>query len=672
MEHGNKRATTLPLEEGAERLLRWLERYPFQRGEDILLALSPWERRTTVYRHLAELSRLHLIEAFHAGIVQRKNLYTLSPFGAYVCDFLAFQGNPESLEKRRRWERWEHSGAGSIVREEREKLCRLLPRLPIFVLLQESVNSLISHAGPALTRQGHHASLIQWNWLRDYDHSFLSLRARTFRLHVEGALTLRLRFPQEPVDSENWYSVLLLHCPLDEARLIRARLDRLLRWRESAERAAVYSQMPPIFILATTERQAEWWHQAAIQAASQLQMDLPQGAVTCLPRDTERFPNFWHLPFRRLGTKEWCHAQELLHPWTAPSVPELRDLRGEASRTAGMDGSGIEKKKVLTLSLPSRLQRSSFAMSPDMRHTTRPGNVANDYRAASVLLTARQWEMLRLCFAHPLLSRDDFAQLLRLSRTTTNQLLADLKRAHYLAGIETLTGERWQVDASGLRLLARLASCHVHRLVRFPLEEGQPLMQRGVRGLLHQVRHTAGVYSFFGQLSTDLASHAHASLLWWETGVISERHFSFRDKIYRFRPDALATMQVGERTFRFWLEWDRGTMTLKNQQQKFTTYTMYLASREWARSSPYLPALLCVAPEIGQEKQLVKAARLCLVQAPSGFVMYTTTAQLLLTQGILGPIWRKVDVSENQSTSSSPLERSSRKLLFPEEEGDTP
>lgn len=666
------------LEEGAIRLLHWLERYPLQRAQDVILALSPWEKRTTVYRHLASLEHVHLIEGFHTGMTQKKQLYHLSPLGRYLCDYLAFQENPDHPEKRAQWERWGHLGVGPIVREEGEKIMRLLPRLPIFLLLQEYMNSLVSAAPATLTSQGHHARMIQWNWLRDYSHTFVS-REQTFRLHAEGALTLCLRFSPEETSSrmlshtdfgETWYTLLFLHCPLDEPRLMRTRLDRLLRWRESAERTAVYSQMPPLLVLATTERQAEWWQQAATQAASRLRLDLPLGAVACLPRSAEPF---WHLAFRRLGTKELCHVQELLHPLSAPSVPELLALRGETS-SSGTERRRAPKKIEVKLDLPPRLRLSSYTLTRMPLHTRNAqtrikhhSKTPSDYRWPSVLLTARHWEILRLCFAHPLLSREDVTHLLMLSRTTTNLLLADLERVGYLARVETLTGERWQLAEPGLRLLARLAFCHIHRLVRFPLEDGKPLMQRGVLGLLHQVRHTAGVYAFFAQLSEALATRPDAGIRWWETGVLSERHFQFREQLYRFRPDAEASVQLGQRAFRFWLEWDRGTMTPKDLRLKFTTYAMYLISREWASSSPYLPALLCVAPDIGQEKQVVKAALQCLVQVPSGWCVYSTTASLLLTQGILGPIWRPVEVQHHQAQRTLPEHALPRRTLFTED-----
>jgi hypothetical protein len=262
-----------------------------------------------------------------------------------------------------------------------------------------------------------------------------------------------------------------------------------------------------------------------------------------------------------------------------------------------------------------------------------------------------------------LLSREDFSHLLVLSRTSVNLLLAGLERAGYLESVETRVGDRWYLSEPGLRLLARLASCHVHRLVHLPREEQMPLMQRGLPGLLHQIQHTAGVYAFFALLTEALATQANARVNWWETGVITERHFLYREKTYRFRPDAQASVQLNAQAFRFWLEWDRGTMTPKDLRIKFTTYAMYLHSREWASSSPYLPAILCVTPDIAQEHQLTGAAIQRLVQVPSALCVYTTTVSLLLTQGMLKPIWRAIPLS-NQQTQRPPADVSRRVALF--------
>lgn len=653
MKHVQSVPHGVALERGSERLLRWLERYPLQRAQDLIVALAPWEKRTVVYERLADLERQHLVETLHSGTTGKK-LYHLSPLGAYVCDQLA-----ERSDEGRR-ERWERSGSTQVVRQEREKLMRLLPRLPVLLLMQDLVNGLVVHASAALTQHGRRAKMVQWTWQRDYGHAFLTPHQKVFHLRVEGALTLCLRyapagplFAGETVWEENWHTLLLLHCPLDEVRLMRMRLDRLLRWRESAERTAVYNQMPALLILATTERQAEWWHQVAVQAAVRLRASAPIGAVACLPEDAETLSNGWRLSWRRLGTKEHCHLQDMLHPFPLPAIPELLAGRGSASES--VRSTGTEQAKGRVVPVPARLHSSAYALGgrlvakrSDLARRRKQPPASYDYRLASLGLTPRHWEILGLFFAHPFLGREDLTLLLALSRTTVNLLLADLQRARYLSGVGTPVGERWCLAEEGLYLLARLALCHVHRLAHYPVEDETSLQQRGVPGLLHQIHHTAGVYSFFALLG----EQAQLYLRWWETGPLSERHFRYAEKTYRFRPDALAVVQFGSHQLRFWLEWDRGTMTLKDLRLKFTTYAMYLVSREWARSSPYLPALLCVTPEIGQERRVAEAARQCLVHVPAAFRLYTTTAHLLATSGIMAPIWQHVVLANQQTLSS--------------------
>ena len=158
-----KQDRTLLLEGGDERILHWLERYPFQRAQDLVVALSPWESRSRVYERLAALAQRVLIEQLHVGVASGKRVWHLSPLGISVCDQLAVQSRRANQE---RCARWEHSGNAQVVRDEREKLVRLLPRLPVFFLLQDVVNGLVMHASSALTDQGRRARMVQWNWLR--------------------------------------------------------------------------------------------------------------------------------------------------------------------------------------------------------------------------------------------------------------------------------------------------------------------------------------------------------------------------------------------------------------------------------------------------------------------------------------------------------------------------
>jgi hypothetical protein len=602
------------LDLGSERILRWLHRYPLQRVQDLIVALSPWEQRGAVYRRVAALHDLLLVEACEMAGTR---LYHLSPRGLASC-----LGEPEPLP------------------QEREKLVRLFPRLRVLLRVQDLVNSLVSGAPGALARAGHAPTLLRWNWLRDYAHRFQEKGQdeRTLNLRVEGVLGLCLHWEGEPA---LWQTLLIWHTPLDDVRLLRQRFDRLLRWREQAQ------EIPPILILADSAHQAELWQLAASQVAARLRVERPVGAVVSRSEPLDG----WRWPWRHLLTDEPCHLTELLQPGTTPALPALLEAHamepGQARR---------EADPVKLIPLPAHSARSFALTAFASRQSQR-----DDYRLASLGLKERHWEILRLCYAHPLLGREHLSAQLGLGPKFVQSLLFELHTLGYLQSLQTPVGERWHLAEAGLRLFARAANCHVHRLVRTPVDAGQPLIQRGVTGLLHQVRHTAGVYGFFTELYTAFASLPSARVDWWESGVACERVFVSQEKTYHFKPDALASVRLGERGWRFWLEWDRGTMMVRDLETKWATYAAYLTSREWATSTTAPPRLVCVVPEIAQERRVQKVACALLAHLPNLHLL-TTTASLLMRQGILAPIWQPVDLSGKLP------EPSPRVALFTQEE----
>lgn len=608
-----------PLGLNEQRILRWLECYPFQRADDVLTALAAFEGRSVLYEHLARLEEWGLIETLHLGIT-RKRLYHLSPSGQAVCADWTGERAPQLP-------------AG--VAEMRVRLIRLLPRLPVLLTVQDLVNGLVTGAATALTRQGRQARLVQWHWQRDYTHAFVpqGRRQQALRIHADGILTLRLDFSPAFPQAAEWVQVMILYNLFDEIHLMRQRIENLVRWRESAERWPVYSQMPLALILATTPRQAEWWHLLAERVHTRSHTDLLQGAIATL---SPKHPagHGWRLPWRRLGSDTSCHLQELLLPTSVAAFPNLRMFQFSepdfSRRLAQQEAHPV---------LPAVVFPSSYRLKDaDARNSADGESLA--FCLASTPLRQRHWEILLLCFAHPLLARIDLEGLLGMKPKPLQALLGELEQMEYLHACVTSVGVRWHLAESGLRLLACMGICRERRLVR-SVETGQPLQQRGVAGLLHQVQHTAGVYGFLATVARALAPLPDTSLLWWETGGRCERTFVWRDQWYRFKPDAQAAVRQGKHTWRFWLEWDRGTMGVRDLESKCATYAAYLTSREWTDHVLLPPILVCVVKDVSQEQRFVKTAQALLAHL-SSLKLYLTTAGLLATQGVLAPIWRPV------------------------------
>ena len=261
--------------------------------------------------------------------------------------------------------------------------------------------------------------------------------------------------------------------------------------------------------------------------------------------------------------------------------------------------------------------------------------------------------ILRLVQAHPLLSEEDLAGLLSLKRKSVHSLLSALHKMGSRHPISTSVGKRWHLCERGLRLLA--AANHLH-LRAFAVtsqaeEEGSHLHQRGEAWLLSHIQHTVGVYGFFASLAQVGKQQPGQELCWWETGAGCERRYRVGDQWHNLRPAALAEYRVGARRLRFWLEWDRGTMNARDLTVKFASYAHYLASRAWASEGAKPPRLLCVAPELAQERRMQRVAQASLTST-SGPILWTTTAELLHEHGPLASIWSPGIPAPGQAASA--------------------
>jgi hypothetical protein len=164
------------------------------------------------------------------------------------------------------------------------------------------------------------------------------------------------------------------------------------------------------------------------------------------------------------------------------------------------------------------------------------------------------------------------------------------------------------------------------------------MQQRGEAWLLQHIQHTAGVYGFFASLAQAARQQLGQHLCWWETGAICERRYQIGEQWYNLRPDALAAYRVGSKQIHFWLEWDRGTMNVRDLATKFLSYAQYIDSREWAREWATLPWLVCVAPDVAQERRVQRVAQVNLPHS-SGLIVWTATERMLREHGPLAPIW---------------------------------
>jgi hypothetical protein len=614
------------------RLLHWLLRYPLQRADDLVVGVARWGSRATVYRHVQGLEARELVESILPKAPGTgKRLYHLSNLGLHVL--------AQSLERptRELAQSWRADEAG---------LLRLLPRLPTLLRLQDVVNGLVRHAADAMTTQGRRPRLVRWTWQRDLTHRF-RYREQALRLFADGTVALCIRTQQEESTMlDQWYGLFFLSTELDDERLMRLRLERLLCWRECPERWPFYQYMPPVLIVATSLRQCDHWQRAVEATALKLRLEPLQGALSCLPQPDSAQVNPWLLNWHTLATEVSCHLQALLQPLPPAAFPS--SLRLAEDEHEGKNGNTHAPLNTSTVAAP--------AQTPTRRSRLIVGNLAS--RAAHLVqsepeqqdiiallglrLTPCHWRILGLVLAHPLLSDEELAALLNLHRNSVRCSLSALHRLGCLGPIPTEVGKRWHLCERGLRFISTVNRVPLRTLAveadHVGDAESPCLAQRGEAWLLAHLQHTTGMYGFFARLAHAAKQEPGKVLCWWETGAICERRYRVGEQWYNLRPDALAEFRVGRQRFRFWLEWDRGTMNVRDLAVKFSSYAHYSASREWARERSTLPGLVCIAPEIAQERRIQRVAHATLSPTP-GLVIWTTTEGLLNERGPLAPIW---------------------------------
>src|SRR6266566_2378135 len=497
------------------RLLHWLLRYPLQRADDLVVGVARWTSRATVYRHVQALEARGLLESvLPKTLGAGKRLYHLSNRGLHV---LARHLDTPGRELARRWQADE---AG---------LLRLLPRLPTLILLQEVVNGLVTYTAEAMTTQGRRPLLVRWSWQRDVTYRF-QYREQAMRFFADAVVALCVRAQQsESSVLDQWFGLILLAMELDDERLMRLRLERLLCWRECPERWPSYQHMLPVLILARSQRQRDHWQRAVEAASLKLRLDPLVGALVCFSQKENPQVNPWLLNWRTLATDVPCHLQELLKQMPRSAFPSSLCLDESEEEKPNAQSSSNAAARAASSEVPIRFSPLIVGgLANRAAHITKAGLEEREMIAFLGLhLTPCQWNILHLLLEHPLLSDEDLAVFLGLQRRSARCALYELHQLGCLEPVVAEIGKRWHVCERGLRLIAAANHIHIDSIATMPDNETDMersiITQRGEAWLLQHIQHTAGTYSFFASLAHAAREEAGHELCWWETGSMCER-----------------------------------------------------------------------------------------------------------------------------------------------------
>jgi len=437
--------------------------------------------------------------------------------------------------------------------------------------------------------------------------------------------------------------VMLWDSGLSQVHEIRRQLRLLIRIRESYERRGRLAAFPTLFVLVPDDHRAQLWQAMALRLATERWLTHPLLGGALALNEASRRTTSAQGDSDNLVVPFPPAVMDAVNPWQAdwrsfaqPQPQFLKDFL--------VAGAAIEQDSGRAISMPPK--RMSHAPLQGLISTARRDA---DMRLARLMLRldARSLRLLALLYVHPLLSTGQLAAALGVQLPSAERMLRRVRRLNLVQEQAWNGATRPALSEPGLLLLARCA--HLPGGAWTTRANGDPprvlrRYQRDVRSLARVPEHTEGVYSFFTSLlqacRTERAHGHDAALLWWETGSVCARAFHEHDGWQAIRPDGAGECRVEGRRFRFWLEWDRGTMGPRDLRAKFAAYARYVRSHEWrADGNTPLRALLVVTTSEEQVASIEQALGATL-PAHLAFNVYIATSAALLAQGPLAPIWR--------------------------------
>lgn len=220
---------------------------------------------------------------------------------------------------------------------------------------------------------------------------------------------------------------------------------------------------------------------------------------------------------------------------------------------------------------------------------------------------------------------------------------------HAALGIAELTSK-------GLQVLAAQQGLSLAESVRHNgLAGGGPDTPLGTRrSLLRDLEHTLGADGVFVELcgaAKRRGDERQYRLLEWLGAAACA--------VRGVRPDGYGLLRYAAEDYSFFLEYDRGTMQVRDLREKFEAYYCWLESAGFRRHYDTFPTVLIVTRDPASEERIARVLR------SVGLGRIAELPVLLTTQGrrqadrdgLLGPIWREQGSTERRYWLSGPRAR---------------
>ena len=274
-----------------------------------------------------------------------------------------------------------------------------------------------------------------------------------------------------------------------------------------------------------------------------------------------------------------------------------------------------------------------------------------DYLLPTVLKAADKRVLDRLS-EWPWITAEDLGGLLGLSESRVSGLCLELTRLGLVCRVSLDGRKRLALSRRGLAVLARRDRASVSRAIaRWSVEpaEGQAsLGWRSVPGarsrpLARAIEHTEAVHRFMAALSRQAKRRSGFRVLQVSPPHHAARYFRYGGRLRSIHPDGFGMIRVGNRTYSFFLEWERRAVNPSTMAARLAPYLRYYSSKQPLDDHGHRPLVLVVVDDSLAPAHFLHVARDEMARIGVNVPLWVSDRETLERAGPLGRVWRNPD-----------------------------
>ena len=277
-----------------------------------------------------------------------------------------------------------------------------------------------------------------------------------------------------------------------------------------------------------------------------------------------------------------------------------------------------------------------------------------DHLLPAVLKPAEKGVLDRLA-DWPWIVGEDLSDVVDLSPSRTSTLCLHLTRLGLVSRISLQGRRRLALSRRGLTLLARRDRASVSRAVQRwsagAVEDNGAVEWRGVPGsrsrpLARTIEHTESVHRFMATLVTQAEDIPGCRVSTASPPHHAARYFRYGGRLRSIHPDAFGVVRVENRTYPFFLEWERRASNPSTMAARLAPYLRYYSSSQPLDDHGHWPLVLVVFDDPLAEANFLGVARSEMERTGVSLPLWASYRERLEKVGPLGLAWRNPNVLE--------------------------